>query len=498
MKDKYNNIVQTLDKAANKMRGNGVKSSDYYNVLLSLIFIKFITSKAQKDFENSKITKYEEFVDKSKYHSEWTIVDEQYLWKNIKKSNKDIIKQNIDRAYKSLEKYNPDFSNISIYNFTSNEIKSGVVLKLIEEIEKSFSYEKTKYIDLFGAIYEYFIGKYSSEAKRAGEFYTPYSVVKLMTHAIENNAKNNNSGIEVYDPTCGSGGMLIQSMSFLKEKGIKEENMQFFGQELQGETWKIAKMNLSLRNSSFKLGKKNANSFSEDLFKDQKFDFILSNPPFNMNFFKEDYEHITEDKNRFKYGRIFGKGQANYMFFQHVISHLKEKGIGAVVMHAAAGTDSKTIHIRKEMLKDNIVESIILLPSNIFTNTSIQSTIWIFNKNKLNNNILFVDLQNSTNKIKTQEVIPDSIILEVDKIMTNFRSNKKIQTKIPFSIKDNEILLEMASIPLSPSRFIIKKEIVEKINKNDVINDLKKSLLEIEEIKNDVEKVIHLLKQDNF
>ena len=395
---KYTNIVSKLDKAADKMRGKGVKSTDYYNVILSIVFIKFMTSKMEKIYKDNNFSSFEEFLEKGEFEPTWIIIEPEYFWSKIKIKNVSEIKQSIDKAYSSIESNNNDLKNLSIYNFSSSDITGPTVINLIEIIENLPEYNESEYIDIFGEIYEYFIGKYSSEAKRGGEFYTPHSLVKLMTHIVENNI-NKDKSITVYDPTCGSGGMLNQSLAFLKQKGVENKKIHLYGQELLGETWKIAKMNLSIRDVSFNLGIKNDDTFSNDLFYNEKFDFILSNPPFNQEFSKSEYGFLEKEKDRFKYGFVWGSGRSNYMFFQHVIHHLNDNGIGAVVMHAGAGSDNAEKEIRKNMIEDNIIESIILLPGGIFKNTQIPTTVWLFNKNKKSNDIIFINLQDKTIKI---------------------------------------------------------------------------------------------------
>ncbi|WP_201583490.1 HsdM family class I SAM-dependent methyltransferase [Psychrobacter immobilis] len=274
--------------------------------------------------------------------------------------------------------------------------------------------------DVFGRIYEYFLGKFAlSEGQKGGEFFTPTSVVKLMVEVIEPYHGT------VYDPACGSGGMFVQSLHFvedrneqLKAHGELEEkdstiDLSVYGQEKTRDTVKLAKMNLFVNGLRGEI--RQANSYSEDPFDSyENFDFIMANPPFNV----DDVSVATvEDDKRFNtYGlprkktknkKTDGKDEtvtnANYLWISLFATSLKNQaeaearnsGRAALVMpNSASDARNAEEDIRKQIIEDNIIYGMLTLPSNMFYTVTLPATLWFFDKNKTDDNILFIDARN--------------------------------------------------------------------------------------------------------
>ena len=234
--------------------------------------------------------------------------------------------------------------------------------------------------DVFGRIYEYFLSHFAiQEGKGKGEYYTPKTVVALLCELIEPY-----SGI-VYDGACGSGGMFVQSMKFIDEHKGNKKAISVYGQEYTATTRKLALMNLAIRGINANLGNKAASTFTSDLHKDLKADFALMNPPFNQKGWREENE-LNNDA-RWKGYDTPPVSNANYAWILNMINKLSQNGVGCLLLangalSAGDAPDGVEYKIRKQLIENDLVEAIIVLPNRMFYSTDISVTIWIFNKNK--------------------------------------------------------------------------------------------------------------------
>jgi type I restriction enzyme M protein len=236
--------------------------------------------------------------------------------------------------------------------------------------------ENFEFPDLLGTAYEYLIKYFADSAgKKGGEFYTPSEVVRLLVQILKPQA-----GMSVYDPTVGSGGMLIQSFNYVEEQGQNPNSLQLFGQESSGTVWSICKMNMILHNIA------SADIQNEDTITNplhikggllRKHNRVLANPPFS-----QDYTRTDNFKNRFRYGYTPEKGKkGDLMFVQHMISVLNRKGMMAVVMpHGVLFRGGQEKVIREGIINDNLVEAIISLPPSLFYGTGIPACVLVINK----------------------------------------------------------------------------------------------------------------------
>ncbi len=245
--------------------------------------------------------------------------------------------------------------------------------------------------DIIGRVYEYFLGSFAgSEGKRGGEFYTPRSVVRVLVEMLEPYKGR------VYDPCCGSGGMFVQSESFVEDHGGRRGDIAIYGQESNYTTWRLCKMNLAVRRIDADIRWNNEGSSHKDELKDKRFDFILANPPFNISDWGG--ERLREDP-RWKYG-IPPVGNANYAWLQHILWHLAPNGTAGVVLAngSMSSMQSGEDSIRRAMVEGDAVDCMIALPGQLFYSTQIPACLWFLARNKgnhgfraRNGELLFID-----------------------------------------------------------------------------------------------------------
>lgn len=386
---------ETLWKAADKLRGS-MSSYDYKDVVLGLMFLKYISDK----FEARYNELVEEGEGNEEYIDEYTVhtifwVPQKSRWDYIRdnaKSNE--IGQIIDDAMIEIEKENPTLVGVLDKRYARPELdkrRLGELVDLISTIKLHSKEEK----DLLGRIYEYFLGKFASaEGKNGGEFYTPTSIVKTLVEMIEPYRGR------IYDPACGSGGMFIQSEKFVEEHKGRLEDLSIYGQELNSTTWKLCRMNLVIRGLDGNIGPHQADTFHNDLHKMLKADYILANPPFNI---KDWGGSSLVDDIRWKFG-VPPEGNANYAWLQHIVHHLAPNGCAGVVL-ANGSLSSNTSNegvIRTNLINNDLVDAIVALPDKLFYSTGIPVCLWILNRNKSNNpkfrnrenETLFIDARN--------------------------------------------------------------------------------------------------------
>src|SRR5665648_463361 len=276
----------------------------------------------------------------------------------------------------AIERDNPILKNIlprEDARPTLDKTRLGELIELISSIGLGSQEQKSK--DVLGRVYEYFLSQFASaEGKKGVEFYTPQAVVRVLVSMLAPYKGR------IFDPCCGSGGMFVQSEKFVQAHDGRVDDIAVYGQESNPTTWKLAKMNLAIRGISSDLGRKNADSFHEDLHPDLKADFILANPPFNMSDWGGD--RLREDK-RWKYG-IPPNGNANYAWVQHFIHHLAPNGVAGFVLAngSMSSNTSNEGEIRKNIIEADIVDCIIALPTQLFYNTPIPVCLWFLRRDK--------------------------------------------------------------------------------------------------------------------
>ena len=229
---------------------------------------------------------------------------------------------------------------------------------------------------MVGRVYEYFLAKFAiAEGKGKGEFYTPKSIVNLISELIEPYKG------KIYDPCCGAGGMFVQSLKFIESHKGNTKDIAVYGQEYTGATYKLAKMNLAIRGITADLGAAPKDTFANDQHETLKADFIMANPPFNQKAWRASDELV--DDHRWDGYETPQTGNANYGWILHMVSKLSENGVaGFILSNGALSGDGTEKAIRKKLVENNLVEAIIILPRSMFYTTDISVTLWVLNKNK--------------------------------------------------------------------------------------------------------------------
>lgn len=376
-------------KAADLLRGN-LDASEYKSVVLGLIFLKYISDK----FE----TKYQELVNSSEGFEEDRdeymadnifFVPQEARWSVVAKAaHTPEIGAIIDNAMRLIEKENLRLKGILPKNFARPELdkrRLGDVVDLFTNIQMK---EHGDSKDILGRTYEYCLSKFAeAEGKLAGEFYTPACIVQTLVEVLKPYHGR------VYDPACGSGGMFVQSAKFIERHQGNIKDISVYGQDSNPTTWKMAQMNLAIRGIEADLGKFNADTFFDDQHPTLKADFIMANPPFNLSDWGADK---LQDDVRWKFG-IPPSGNANFAWLQHMIHHLSPKGkIGMVLSNGSLSSQTGGEGtIRENIIKADLIEGIVALPSQLFYTTGIPVSLWFLNREKKQKDkILFVDARN--------------------------------------------------------------------------------------------------------
>lgn len=419
---------ETLWKAADKLRGS-MSSYDYKDVVLGLMFLKYISDKFETRY-NELVEEgdgFEEDIDEyTAYNIFW--VPAKSRWGYIRdnaKSNE--IGQIIDDAMIEIEKENPSLVGVLDKRYARPELdkrRLGELVDLISTIKLHSKEEK----DLLGRIYEYFLGQFASaEGKNGGEFYTPTSIVKTLVEMIEPYRGR------IYDPACGSGGMFIQSEKFVEEHQGKLEDLSIYGQELNSTTWKLCRMNLVIRGLDGNIGPSQGDTFHNDMHKMLKADYILANPPFNI---KDWGGNALVDDIRWKFG-VPPEGNANYAWLQHIVHHLAPNGCAGVVLAngSLSSNTSNEGEIRRNLIGADLVDAIVALPDKLFYSTGIPVSLWILNRNKDTNpkyrsregEILFIDARNLGKMVdRTHRELSNE---EIKKIADTYHKYRNINGK---------------------------------------------------------------------
>lgn len=391
------------------------------DMMLTLVFLRFIGEKYEDGIENLRQTLIEQGLDpddediRAAFFDDATFADGTYnlpveaRWSTIINTPAPSLNVALDTALHSIATTSKDLKGCFIEGtFTSRNLGANDIKKLVDEVNKishkAFGEEK----DLIGHVYEYFLQEFAVNAtKEEGEFYTPHDVVQLIASMIEPYDGT------LYDPACGSGGMFIQSAELVKSKQGSISSVNVYGQEKEAATYRLAKMNLVLRGISHHLGDMSDSSFTNDLHKGLYFDYIMANPPFNL---KGWYDENLQNDPRWADYVTPPASNANYAWILHMLSHLKKmNGVAGFLLANGALNDSDTLEIRKRLIQNDKVEAIIVLPRELFITTDISVTLWILNQNKKGGNyhgrnlrnreheILFMDLRTWTeNPVKRQ------------------------------------------------------------------------------------------------
>lgn len=416
-------IEKKLWDAADELRANSkLRSSEYSTPVLGLVFLKWADhrfSLVEKEFEKKvRGGKRRREIGKTDYQAKGVMyLPEEsrfsYLMKLPEKSD---IGKAINDAMKAIEEENKDLRGV--LPTTYHRFDSRVLLSLLR-IFNSITMDVEG--DVFGKVYEYFLGKFAmAEGQKGGEFFTPTSIVKLIVEIIEPFHGR------IYDPACGSGGMFVQSARFVKEhKKNPSEEISIYGQERVSATVRLCKMNLAVHGLAGDI--REGNTYYEDIHKSLgKFDFVAANPPFNVD--RVDKERIKDDP-RFTLG-IPTIDNANFIWIQTFYSALNDNGrAGFVMANSAADARASEMDVRKRLITLGVVDVVIAVGAKFFYTVALPCTLWFLEKKKpkspRKNNILFIDARSIFNAINRRhhEYTSDQIKF-ISNIVKTYRGEK--------------------------------------------------------------------------
>lgn len=507
---------EILWDSANKLRGS-VEPSEYKHVVLSLIFLKFANDKFLKRRQELINEHKEAFLEIPEFYQAENVfyLPEESRWTYIiENAKQEDITLKVDTALKTIERTNKSLEGALPDNYFSrlglDQSKFSALLDTINNIDTL----KDEAQDIVGRVYEYFLSKFAiAEGKGKGEFYTPKSIVNLIAEMIEPYKG------KIYDPSCGSGGMFVQSLKFIEKHQGNKKDISIYGQELTNTTFKLAKMNLAIRGISANLGNKAADTFGDDQHKELKSDYIMANPPFNLKDWRAENE-LTDDPRWTGY-EVPPKSNANYAWILNMISKLSQNGVaGFILANGALSGGGEEYKIRKQIIENDLVEAILILPGSMFYSTDISVSMWIINRNKLERTVELNDVtkhyRDRRNEVLFFDLRREGVPFEKKFIEFDEETISKIaQTYHNWQQKDFESIyqnieefcksvhideIRKKDYSLVPSKFIDFKNIEENFNFDEKMNEIKtelSSLFEQEEsLKNDVVDVFKSLGYD--
>ncbi|WP_217703883.1 class I SAM-dependent DNA methyltransferase [Salipiger sp. HF18] len=421
-------IERTLFTAADKMRG-AMDAGEYKHIALGMLFLRYVSESFKRLHDQLEADEYADAEDPDEYLAESVFwVPEEARWQNLSKRSKDPkIGVMIDDAMRAIEASNESLKGALPKVFGRESVDRAMLTGLID-LFTNLKLDGTKAdFDLIGRIYEYCIGEFAgSEGKRGGEFYTPKSVVDTLVEMIEPTRGR------VYDPCCGTGGFFVQSEKFIEAHQGVRGDIAVYGQERNHTTFGLARMNLAIRGIFADIRWNSEGTLVRDAFPDERFDYILANPPFNISDWSG--ELLREDA-RWRYGTP-PVGNANFGWIQHIYAHLSASGIGGVVM--ANGSMSSMSggegDIRRALVEGDAIDAMVALPGQLFYGTQIPACLWIMAKDKSNGiakdaklrdrrgEVLFIDARKMGALVpgsrKQKELSPE----EIGKIATAYHS----------------------------------------------------------------------------
>ncbi len=372
-------IEKTLYAAADKMRG-AMDPGEYKHVALGLLFLRYISTAFgrlhDKLMEEEGLEAAEDFDEYVAEGIFW--VPEAARWRRLSANSKDPkIGVMVDDAMREIERENDSLKGALPKVFGREALDPAVVSGLID-LFSNIAFDGTpKDFDLIGRIYEYFISEFAStEGKRGGDFHTPKPVVELIVDMIEPLKGR------LYEPCHGSGSFMVQSEKFIDAHDGRRIDLAIYGQERNHTTYGLARMNLAIRGIGARLEWNPEGTLLRDAFPDEKFDFVMANPPFNISDWSGDI--LAEDR-RWKFGTP-PVGNANFAWMQHIYDKLDAAGVAGVVMAngSMSSMSSGEGDIRRAMVEAEAVDAMVALPGQLFYGTQIPACIWILAKDKSN------------------------------------------------------------------------------------------------------------------
>ncbi len=511
-----NDLDAKLWKAADKLRSN-LDAANYKHVVLGLIFLKYV-SDAFEERQESLLEMFQNDDDNNIYYlprddfdsdedyqqalrdelevldyyreanvfwvpkaARWNTLKEKavlpigsVLWQDDAGHDVKLrsVSWLIDNALEEIEKSNIKLKGI-LNRISQYQLDNDKLLGLINTFSDTsftkpvFNGERLSLHskDVLGHVYEYFLGQFAlAEGKQGGQYYTPKSIVTLIVEMLEPYSGR------VYDPAMGSGGFFVSSDKFIEEHAKEKhydpaeqkKHISVYGQESNPTTWKLAAMNMAIRGIDFNFGRKNGDTFLDDQHPDLRADFVMANPPFNTKDWWS--ESLAEDA-RWKYGTP-PKGNANFAWMQHMLHHLAPTGSMALLL-ANGSMSSNTNNegeIRKRLIEEDLIECMVALPGQLFTNTQIPACIWFLTKDKSGKDgkkrdrrdqVLFIDARNLG--YMRDRVLRDFTNEDIRKVVNTFhawRTGSGYEDEAGYCASVDFQQIEKHDFVLTPGRFV--------------------------------------------
>lgn len=426
-KEVINNVVW---KACDTFRGT-MDSSQYKDYVLSMLFVKYLSDFYKEKLQtlNEKYNGDEDRVQRALQREKF-VLDEsctfEYLLRHKEVNN---LGEVINKALEKIEEDNPeklegifrnvDFNDKKILGDTKE--RNSILKHLLEDFSDSrldLSPSKLTGQDIIGDSYEYLIAHFASDAgKKGGEFFTPSEVSTLLAKLVEPK-----EGDRIYDPTCGSGSLLIKA-----SQEVGSPNFAIYGQEKNGQTHALCRMNMYLHeinDAKIAWGDTIRNPLHVEDDKLMKFDIVVANPPFSLDKWGADFAE-NDPYRRFNDYGLPPKSKGDYAFVTHMIKSLNEKGrMGVVLPHGVLFRGASEGRIREKLINENLLDAVIGLPANLFFGTGIPAIILLFKKNRTHKDILFIDASREFDKAKNQNNLADEYIA---KILDTYHKREEIE-----------------------------------------------------------------------
>ena len=524
--DKAREITNKIWDMANRLRGN-MDASEYRNYILGFMFYRYLSENQEqylkKLLTDTKSEDINEEYRKAASEKDGNdllayiasvngyVIGPEYTWKSIvNEVNNSTIKpdtfqrmlDSFDTNLKLNTNSKSDFSNIFADMNLNNSRLGGTttarakalteIVNLVDQIE----YKDENGKDILGRIYEYLIKEFASNSgKKAGEFYTPHEVSKLLAKLATVSFDQNSIKPSVYDFTCGSGSLLLT----VKDEIKNYKRILYYGQELNTTTYNLARMNLMMHNVPYNRMKlRNADTLEEDWPSETdaqgiehplNFDVVVANPPYSQRWDNNDRK--LKDP-RFKDYGLAPKTKADYAFLLHGLYHLDENGTMAIVLpHGVLFRGAKEGKIRETLLKKNQIDAIIGMPAGLFYSTGIPTVILVLKKNKTNKDILFIDASKGFEKGKNQNILRDE---DIDKIIETYKARKDVERYAHVAsfdeIKENDFNL---NIPRYVDTFVPEPP----VDLKEVAADLHETNIEIEKTQKELVGMLKDLTSDD-
>ena len=495
------NLETKLFAIADELRGN-MDANEYKNYILGFIFYRYLSEKQENylngELKNERITFQEAWADdelkedlkEDSINTLGYFITPEHLFSTIieKCKTNQKIRNDLREAFNEITNSaqgtdsENDFDNLfDDVDLDSTKLgkqdkdrnkKISDVLLLLNDIDFELENDES---DILGDAYEYLISQFASEAgKKAGEFYTPQEVSKILAKIVTLGKDKIKS---VYDPTCGSGSLLLR---ISKEARVAN----FYGQELNTTTFNLARMNMILHGVKYDdFDIRQGDTLEEPQHKDMRFDAVVANPPFSANWSARD--SFMDDSRFSAYGKLAPKSKADYAFVQHMIFQLNESGTMAVVLpHGVLFRGAAELKIRKYLVEEkNYLDAVIGLPANLFYGTSIPTSILVFKKcREEDQDVLFIDASKGFEKVKNQNKLREE---DIEKIVNTYANREEIEK---YSHKATIEEIKENDFNLNIPRYVDTFEEEEPIDLDEVCDELQQIAIEMEEVDKEIKK----------